>query len=133
MIVNKWKKYIDRKGISQAELSRQTGVYAAIISYTVNGMAHPPTKEEAERMCDALGCKLTDVYSADTIKFLYDIEVPQPKPRKRKPDTRVRIDPSVHSVLTEHAEKAGMELPIYVNRILIKEAARHANAAGSGE
>ena len=119
MIANRWRKQLDKKGMSQADLARQSGQYAAMVSHIVSGAAAPLTREDAERMCAAIGCKLEDVYDDDVIRVLYGRCETQKQPKPKKQDTRVRLAPGVWDKLYARANNLGMDISQYVNHLLI--------------
>lgn len=133
MIKNLWRKMIERSNMTQNSFADAVGIPPPTMSMIVKGFAAPMTLEQANEMCAALRCKLTDVYSAEIINALYNERIEPKKPKPKRVDTRVKLDPSVFAVLQEQAIKSGTELPMYVNKLLVKEAATLENSAGSRE
>lgn len=119
MIENKWRKQLAKAGISQAEFSKKSGVYPAMVSHIISGAAAPITKAGADRMCNVLGCDISDVYSSEVIRVLYGEVGNEKSVKQRKIDTRVRLAAGVWERLTERARELGMDASQYANHLLM--------------
>lgn len=61
MISIKLRSVLERKGISQAELARMTGIRAATICDLYNNNADFIRLDYLDKICDVLGCGIDDV------------------------------------------------------------------------
>lgn len=58
---------LERKGISQRELHKRSGVSTSRINEYVNGKGSPPTLPTLNRLLDALGASRNDLFSDEPI------------------------------------------------------------------
>ncbi len=62
MILNHLSRILGAKRWSQAKLARVTGIRAATINELYNDLAARITLENLDRICEALGCDVADIF-----------------------------------------------------------------------
>ena len=62
MIANHLSRILGEMRWSQAKLSRVTGIRAATINELYNDIAARVTLENMDRICEALGCDVADIF-----------------------------------------------------------------------
>ena len=62
MIINHLSRILGEKRWSQAKLARVTGIRAATINELYNDLAARITLENLDRICEALGCDVADIF-----------------------------------------------------------------------
>ena len=62
MIINHLSRILGEKRWSQAKLASVTGIRAATINELYNDLAARITLENLDRICEALGCDVADIF-----------------------------------------------------------------------
>ena len=84
MIKNNWKKLLQKSYRSQNGLADQIGMGRDIMSRACSGIGLMPY-ESLEACCAVLECEPTDIYDAETLSALYQVEHEARK--KKQPST----------------------------------------------
>jgi hypothetical protein len=91
-------------------MAQALNVNISEVSLVVQGRAFL-TPDKFEQACEWLGCRKTDVYSADVLDFIYGSGEAKPAVTTVKKDMRVRLEPDTMELVEfvaddEHLTKA---------------------------
>ena len=101
-IQNRLRDEMEKSGKQQKRLADETGILRSDISRAVAGQLVLPI-DDLRKLCGAVGCSITDVYSADVLRALYGIGRKRRKETERDTAT-VRISNSTLEAVDEYRE-----------------------------
>jgi DNA-binding Xre family transcriptional regulator len=117
MIQNRWKKMLEKSGITQAKMCDLLGVNSAVMSMAVCGIAMLEL-DALDVACAALKCKPSDIYADKVLSAVYGLDDLTPK-KKRHATSSVRIPASVMSVVDTYANGWGMSRQAAVHELIM--------------
>lgn len=98
MAITGWKRVLNKAGRTQRTMAQALNVNISEVNLVVQGRAFL-TPDKFEQACEWLGCRKTDVYSADVLDFIYGNGEAKPAGRIVKRDMRVRLEPDTQELV----------------------------------
>lgn len=114
MVSVRWRKMLERSGLSQRALAKKLGVNFAELNLVVQGRAFL-TPDKFKLACEYLDCVASDIYTYDVIEMMYGMK---PREKSEKRDVRVRLDEDVLALIDITAKHNHRSRTQTVNDIL---------------
>ena len=117
MAITGWKRALNKAGRTQRTMAQALNVNISEVNLVVQGRAFL-TPDKFEQACEWLGCRKTDVYSADVLDFIYGSGEAKPAEKIVKRDMRVRLEPDTMELVAFVAEDEHMNKSQAANAII---------------